>query len=207
MVLMQAVTFRRWLFGVLGLLPLIYLTQAVIRVQTGEWNLLGPEPGRAITHFTGTWGFNFLLISLAVTPVVRYMNQRWLMAHRRMLGLFAAFYISLHGLAYLGFMLGWEWEDLGNEVIDRPYLLLGTLAWLLLLPLVMTSTRGWQRRLKARWKAIHKLVYLIVLLAAVHYLLQIRASWIQPVVYTVLAVGLLVIRHPSISRKLQQKTS
>jgi sulfoxide reductase heme-binding subunit YedZ len=170
------------------------MVQAIVRVQMGEWNLLGPEPGKAITLFTGTWGFNFLLMTLAVTPLSRYAGQRWLIAHRRMLGLYAAFYVSLHALAYLAFLLGWQWGELGREVVERPYLLVGALSWLLLLPLVVTSTRGWQKKLKKRWKRLHQLIYIIAALAAVHYLLQIRASWLDPVAYTLIAAILLALR-------------
>ena len=171
---------RRWLVGVAGVLPLVYIVQAIVRVQTGEWDLLGPEPGKAITHFTGTWGFNFLIATLAITPLSRHLGQKWLVPHRRMLGLYAAFYVSLHALAYLAFLLGWQWGELGREVVERPYLMVGALSWLLLLPLVVTSTKSWQRRLKRRWKRLHQLIYVIVALAAVHYLLQIRASWFEP---------------------------
>jgi sulfoxide reductase heme-binding subunit YedZ len=187
-------TGRRWIVALASALPLLYIVQAIVRVQMGEWNLLGPEPGKAITLFTGTWGFNFLLMTLAVTPLSRYAGQRWLMAHRRMLGLYAAFYVSLHALAYLAFLLGWQWGELGREVVERPYLLVGALSWLLLLPLVVTSTRGWQRTLKKRWKRLHQLIYIVVVLAAVHYLLQIRASWLDPVAYTLIAAILLALR-------------
>ena len=178
----------------LSILPFVYILQAIIRIQGGEWDYLGPEPSKAIVWFTGEWGFNFLLATLAITPLVRLMNQSWLMHHRRMLGLFAAFYVSLHGLAYLAFLLEWNWQELGQEVIDRPYLLVGALAWLLLLPLVVTSTKGWQRKLKRKWKRLHQLIYLIGLLSSVHYLLQIRSDWFDPVVYTSLTLLLLSLR-------------
>ena len=200
-------TGRRWLIGIACALPLIYIVQAIVRVQTGEWNLLGPEPGKAITHFTGTWGFNFLLLTLAVTPIVRLTKQKWLMPHRRMLGLYAAFYVSLHALAYLAFLLGWQWGELGREVVERPYLLVGALSWLLLLPLVITSTKTWQRRLKRRWKKLHQLIYVIVALAAVHYLLQIRASWFEPVAYTLIAAFLLALRLWFFAKKKRARTS
>ncbi|MEK9713850.1 MAG: protein-methionine-sulfoxide reductase heme-binding subunit MsrQ [Thalassolituus sp.] len=163
-------------------------------MQTGEWDLLGPEPGKAITHFTGTWGFNFLMASLTVTPLVRRFKQSWALKHRRMLGLFAFFYISLHALAYTAFLLEFQWADIVNEVVERPYLLVGTLSWIILLPLSVTSTRGWQRRLGKRWKQLHKLVYFAVLLACIHYLLQIRAGWFEPFAYTLLTVVLLLLR-------------
>ncbi len=187
-------TIRRWLIGLMCLFPLVYMVQAIVRVQLGEWDLLGPEPGKTLTHFSGTWAFNFLLGALAVTPVVRLGRQKWLMPHRRMLGLYAFFYVTLHGVAYLWFLLGWRWQDLAEEVVERPYLLIGTLGWLLLVPLAITSTKGWQRSLGRRWKALHRLSYIVVVLASVHYLLQIRAGWFEPVAYTVLTVILLSLR-------------
>lgn len=189
-----SVSIRRAIIFLLAMMPLMYIVQAVVRVQTGEWDLLGPEPGKAITHFTGTWAFNFLLMTLAVTPLVRIAGQRWLMTHRRMLGLFAFFYVSLHGLAYLAFLLEWQWRDLLAETVARPYLSLGVLGWIMLIPLTLTSTRNWQRRLGRRWKTLHKLIYVIVLLACVHYLLQIRAGWFEPVAYTLITAFLLAVR-------------
>jgi sulfoxide reductase heme-binding subunit YedZ len=185
---------RRWLIFMLSIMPLLYIVQAVVRVQLGDWELLGPEPGKAIVHFTGTWAFNLLIATLCVTPLTRYLKWRWVMPHRRMLGLFFAFYISIHGIAYLAFLLEWHWADLATEVVERPYLLLGTIAWLFTLPLVITSTKGWQRKLKRRWKTLHQLIYVIALLAAVHYLLQIRAGWFEPVLYTAITVFLLSLR-------------
>ena len=171
------VTLRRITLFLLALVPFFYLTQAVVRLQLGEWDILGPEPGKAIVWFTGTWAFNFLLIVLAVTPVKDLLKQKWILVHRRMIGLFAFFYTTLHLLSYFAFLLEWQWQELGTEIVDRPYLLVGALAWLLLVPLTITSTRNWQRRLKRLWKTLHKLVYVIGLLAAVHYLLQVRSSW------------------------------
>lgn len=185
---------RRWGIFILSVLPLLHIVQAVVRVQLGEWDLLGPEPGKAIVHVTGTWAFNLLLATLCVTPLSRYLKWRWVMPHRRMLGLFFAFYLSLHAFAYLAFLLEWHWLELATEVVERPYLLVGTAAWLATLPLIVTSTKGWQRKLKRRWKTIHKLIYAIALLAAVHYLLQIRAGWLEPVLYASIAAFLLGIR-------------
>ena len=192
MVLSQ--TLRSGLLFLASSLPFLYILQAIVRVQTGEWDLLGPEPGKVIVHFTGSWGFNFLLLTLTVSPAAHYLKQPWLVSHRRTLGLFAFFYVTLHGLSYLAFILEWHWADLGRETIERPYLLLGMLAWLLLIPLAVTSTRGWQRRLKRNWKRLHYLIYPIVLVTSVHYLLQIRSDWSEPVLYTLISVALLLAR-------------
>lgn len=190
------VTLRRITLFLLALVPFFYLMQAIVRLQLGEWDILGPEPGKAIVWFTGTWAFNFLLIVLAVTPVKDLLKQKWILAHRRMIGLFAFFYTTLHLLSYFAFLLEWQWQELGTEIVDRPYLLVGALAWLLLVPLTITSTRNWQRRLKRLWKTLHKLVYVIGLLAAVHYLLQIRSSWFEPVLYTVVVLLAMALRLP-----------
>ena len=185
---------RRIVLFLLGITPFLYIGQAIVRLQSGEWEILGPEPGKAVVWFTGTWAFNFLLLTLAVTPLLRLLKQPWLIQHRRMLGLFAFFYASLHLLSYFAFLLEWRFAELGAETIKRPYLLLGMTAWLLLLPLAVTSTRGWQRRLKQGWKRLHKLIYPLSVLVAVHYLLQIRSSWFEPVLYAALVLCLLLLR-------------
>ncbi|MAK90969.1 MAG: sulfoxide reductase heme-binding subunit YedZ [Oleibacter sp.] len=191
---LNAVHWRRIAVFVLSLLPFIWILQAVVRVQMGEWDLLGPEPGKAIVWFTGSWAFNFLLITLAVTPLTRLAGQRWLMTHRRMLGLFAFFYVTVHLLAYFMFLLEWRWQELAAETVKRPYLLVGMLAWLMLIPLAITSIRGWQRQLGRRWKRLHQLAYAIGVLAAVHYLMQIRSSWLEPGLYAFLTFALFVAR-------------
>ncbi|GGY52522.1 protein-methionine-sulfoxide reductase heme-binding subunit MsrQ [Bacterioplanes sanyensis] len=189
------------------MLPLIYLLQAVIRVQQGEWNLLGPEPGRAIVFFTGTWAFNLMLATLAVSPTAKHTGWRWLLLHRRMLGLFTFFYASLHLLAYSALLLEWRWMEITQEIIERPYLTLGMLAWLILLPLALTSTKGWQRRLKRRWKSLHKWSYPAAAFMAVHYLLQIRSSWFEPVLYTILVLALLGLRRWPLLQPSKEKFS
>lgn len=190
----MVLTLRRITVFLVSMMPFFYLLQQVVRLQAGEWNILGPEPGKAIVWFSGSWAFNFLLITLAITPASQYLQQKWLVVHRRMLGLFVFFYSTLHLFAYFAFLLEWQWRELGKEIIERPYLLLGGVAWLLLVPLTITSTKQWQRRLKRRWKKLHRLVYVIGLLAAIHYLLQIRSSWFEPVLYTVLLLSLLALR-------------
>ena len=199
------VSLRRFAIFLLSMMPFFYLLQAVVRLQAGEWNILGPEPGRAIVFFSGSWTFNFLLITLMVTPWVRLTKQSWLMTHRRMLGLFTFSYATLHLLAYFAFLIEWRWQELGREIIERPYLLAGMLAWLLLIPLTVTSTKNWQRRLKRNWKKLHRLVYVIGGLAAVHYLLQIRSSWFEPVLYTLILLLLLALRLAGRKRRVAKR--
>lgn len=187
----MSVFVRRCLVFISLFVPFAWLLAQVVALQMGQYDILGPEPGKAIVWFTGEWAFNCLLLTLAVTPCRSWFGWKWPLLHRRMLGLFAMFYATLHLLAYMAFLLAWEWSDIGNELVERPYLTLGFLAWLLLAPLTMTSTRGWQRRLKRQWKSLHKLVYLIAILCVVHYLLQIRSNWFEPTLYAVLTLVLL----------------
>tara|TARA_R110001583_G_scaffold30792_7_gene106084 strand:+ start:4627 stop:5277 length:651 start_codon:yes stop_codon:yes gene_type:complete len=184
---------RGWLVLTAGLLPLSYLGWQIIRLRSGEWDVLGPEPGRAIVFFTGSWAFNLLLAGLAISPL-RRLGIKWPATHRRMVGLLAFSYATCHLLAYAAFLLEWQWREIASELVERPYLTLGMFAWLLLLPLAVTSHSYWQRRLKQRWKQLHALVYLIAVLAAIHYLLQIRSNWFEPVLYTVVAMLLLAER-------------
>lgn len=190
----MAVFVRRCLIFTALFIPFAYILAQVVALQMGDYDILGPEPGKAVTWFTGEWAFNSLLLTLAVTPLKTWFGWRWLLPHRRMLGLFAAFYATLHLLSYTTFILNWQWADIGSELIERPYLTLGFIAWLLLVPLAVTSTKGWQRRLKRSWKSLHKLVYLIVILCAIHYLLQIRSSWFEPTLYAVITAVLLMQR-------------
>ena len=185
---------RRCLVFISLFTPFAWLLAQVVALQMGQYDILGSEPGKAIVWFTGEWAFNCLLLALAVTPLRNWFGWKWLLTHRRMLGLFAMFYATLHLLAYMAFLLAWEWSDIGSELVERPYLTLGFLAWLLLVPLSLTSTRGWQRRLRRKWKSLHKLVYLIAVLCVIHYLLQIRSSWFEPTLYAVITLVLLFER-------------
>mgnify|MGYP000539561052 FL=1 len=190
----MSVFVRRCLIFSMLFTPFAYILAQIIALQMGSYDILGPEPSKAVTWFTGEWAFNSLLLTLAVTPLKKWFGWNWFLPHRRMLGLFVMFYATLHLFSYMAFVLAWEWGDIGSELIERPYLTLGFIAWLLLIPLAVTSTKGWQRRLKRNWKSLHKLVYLIAILCAIHYLLQIRSSWFEPTLYAVITVVLLMQR-------------
>ncbi|WP_221797007.1 sulfite oxidase heme-binding subunit YedZ [Oceanobacter mangrovi] len=191
---------RKLLVFTLGLLPLLWIGWKVVRLQMGEWDVLGPEPGRAIVFFTGTWTFVFLLLGLSCSTL-RRLGVAQLMLHRRMIGLFAFFYATLHLLSYMAFLLAWQWSDILSEVIERPYLTFGFIAWLLLLPLAATSMNYWQRKLGRRWRTLHQLVYVVGVLVAVHYLLQIRSNWFEPVLYSSLMAALLLERLALVAKK------
>jgi sulfoxide reductase heme-binding subunit YedZ len=182
---------RHYLIFITLFAPFGYILVKVVALQMGDYEILGPEPGKAIVWFTGEWAFNTLLLTLVIAPVRQWLRWKWPLTHRRMLGLFAMFYATIHLLSYIAFVLAWQWRDIGSELMERPYLALGFLAWLLLIPLSITSTKSWQRRLKRKWKSMHKLIYLIAILCAVHYLLQIRSNWFEPSLYAFVTLILL----------------
>jgi sulfoxide reductase heme-binding subunit YedZ len=192
---------RRCLIFSVLFAPFAYIFAQVVALQMGDYEILGPEPGKAIVWFTGQWTFNVLLLTLAVSPVRQWLGLKWPLIHRRMLGLFVMFYATLHLLSYMAFLLAWQWQDIGSELVERPYLTLGFLAWVLLIPLSITSTKGWQKRLKRKWKSLHKVIYLIAVLCAVHYLLQIRSSWFDPSLYALITLVLLGQRFSLIKIK------
>ncbi|MBW4936384.1 protein-methionine-sulfoxide reductase heme-binding subunit MsrQ [Marinobacter sp. F4206] len=161
------------------------------------WTLLdgglGPDPGQAITESLGLAAFQLLLATLCMTPLSRWSGWSGWLRIRRMLGLFAFFYASLHVLAFLQFIVGWF--DLWATFTKRPYIMAGAVAFLCLVPLAVTSTRGMVRRLGgARWKRLHRLIYLAVVVAWVHFVWQARSDIGEMVYYAVIVIWLLALR-------------
>lgn len=181
-------SWRRVILFVLALVPLALLTIGVMSSNAGA------DPAKTIVLNTGSWAIYFLFITLAVTPLRRWLNWNWLAPHRRMLGLFALFYAVLHVLAYLIFMLGLDISKLMAELVKRPYITAGAPAVAILIVLGVTSTKAMMRRLGKRWVALHRLIYLAVLLAWIHVLWQVRASYQDAVIYGVITAILLGVR-------------
>ena len=134
-------------------------------VRRGFTGGLTANPIEFITHTTGWWALAFLMITLAVTPLRRLLDMPWLLRLRRMLGLYACFYASLHFLTWLVVDQFFDWEAIIKDIAKRPYITVGFTAFLLLLPLAATSTNAMVRRLgAARWQSLHRLVYVIAIL-------------------------------------------
>lgn len=178
----------------LCLLPLLTLAWDVWR-QT-----LGPDPVAVLEHRSGDWALRLLLATLAVTPLRRMTGMAALLRFRRMLGLFAFFYASVHLAIYLLIDLGGFWRQLFEEVFKRPYITVGFLAWLLLVPLAITSTKSMMRRLGRRWAQLHRLVYPIGLLAVLHYLWLVKSGQTiavrEPLIYLAIYLALMAWRVP-----------
>lgn len=159
-------------------------------------NAIGPNPVETLLHFTGLWALRMLLVTLAVTPLRRLTGLPWLLRFRRMLGLFAFFYAVLHFAVYLVLDRTLVWEEILRDLTERPYIAVGFLALVPLLPLAITSTRGWMRRLGRRWQQLHRLVYVVAVLGVLHFLWLVKADLQEPLIYGALLGGLLAARLP-----------
>ncbi len=168
-----------------SLIPLLYLIWA-----TFTYNL-GADPQQEIIHFSGEWSLNFLWLTLAITPLRRRCNLASLIAYRRMLGLFVYFYVCLHFVAYAIFYLGFSLDEIVAEIIERPYITVGFIAWIGLSVLAITSPHAMKRRLKKRWQTIHNAIYVISILAIVHYIWLVKSDLNKPGIYMLLLALLL----------------
>ena len=164
---------------------------------------LGADPVAAIEHFLGLWALRFLVLGLAITPLRQWTGQPVLLRFRRMLGLYAFAYASAHLAAYVVLDLRGYWPELFTEIAERPYITVGFLAWLLLLPLAATSTQAAMRRLGRRWGQLHRLVYVAAVLAVLHFWWLVKSDLREPALYAGLLAVLLGWRAwRGISRRL-----
>ena len=171
-----------------ALAPFGLLVRGMLR---GE---LGVNPAETIQLETGRWALKFLLLSLAVTPVRRLTGWNPLIQFRRMLGLFAFFYACCHFAAYWSFDLEFAFAAMMGDVVKRPFIALGFAAFLLMLPLALTSTKGWIRRLGKRWTALHRAVYVAAICALIHFALKVKVFTGDPVIYAAVLTALLGFR-------------
>ena len=163
---------------------------------------LSANPIEFITRSLGTWTLVFLLITLSVTPLRKLLNQPWLIKLRRMLGLFAFFYASLHFVTYIWLDQFFDLQAIYKDVIKRPFITVGFASFLLLIPLAVTSTNNMVRRLGGkRWQKLHRLVYLIAIGGVVHYWWLVKKDITQPVIYAAVLAILLSYRIFVYSRK------
>jgi sulfoxide reductase heme-binding subunit YedZ len=155
---------------------------------------LGADPIEAIQDFMGEWGLRMLLLTLAITPLRQLTGRAWFAQFRRMTGLFALFYISLHFLNYLLLDQGLSWQFILEDVLERRFITLGMIALLALIPLGITSTNGWRRRLGRKWTTLHRLIYPIAILGCWHYWWQVKKDITEPAIYAAVLALLLGYR-------------
>lgn len=171
-----------------ALTPLAWLLYAAI---SGN---LGVNPIETVTRTLGDWALKFILITLTVTPLRRLSGWRWPMRFRRMLGLYAFFYTTLHLASYIVLDQFFYWPGIWEDIIKRPYITVGMISFLLLIPLAVTSTRGMIRRLGKNWQRLHRLVYPIAIGGVLHYYMLVKADTTQPLIYATLLFVLLAAR-------------
>jgi len=176
--------------ALLCLLPLVRL------IVLGVGGGLGANPIEFITRSTGTWALVGLLVTLSVTPLRRLTGRSDLVRYRRMLGLFTFFYASLHFVTYIWLDQFFDPAAIARDIVKRPFITVGFTAFVLLIPLALTSTQAMMRRLGRRWQLLHRLIYFIAVLGIIHYLWLVKKDLTDPLIYGGILVLLLAVRLP-----------
>lgn len=183
----------------LSLLPFIILFWQALN------DGLGTNPVETLTHETGLWALRFLLIALCVTPLRWLFKINWLIKLRRMLGLFAFFYAVLHFITYIWLDQFFDWQEILIDIPKRPFITIGFASFVLLIPLAVTSTNAMQRRLKKKWRLLHRLVYIIPALVIVHFIWSLKADYSEPFTYAAIFFTLMIIRVAHAEKKANEK--
>ena len=184
----------RILKALVFLLCLVPLAKLALEIFGVAGMSLGANPIEELIHRLGIWGLNFLLITLAVTPLRRLTGKSWLLRFRRMLGLFAFFYVLMHFLSYAGLDQRFDLSVIFEDIAERPFITVGFTAFLLLIPLAATSTNAMMKRLGRRWQKLHRLVYVIAILGVVHFYWQVKLDTLEALVYAAILAALLGYR-------------
>ena len=172
----------------LSLVPILYIIYQILT------NQLGPEPIKDITHQTGKWTLYFIVITLAMTPLKKITKLHIWINYRRMFGLFIFFYASVHLMTYVGLDYRFDLTSIGDDIIKKKYIFIGFLAWLLLIPLAVTSNKKMMKILKDKWKKLHRLIYLISLFGVIHYLWLVKRDLTEPLIFLIIILILLIFR-------------
>lgn len=181
-----------------ALVPFAYLLLRIVQ------NNLGPDPAQELAIETGEWTLRFLLITLTLTPLRQITGRPEFVRVRRMVGLFALFYASVHFMVWMSFLLGFRWFAIAEELVERPYITIGFAAFLILIALGVTSPKAMVRKLGKNWKRLHQLVYLAAILAIIHLLWILRTNVSEAVVYGAILAVLLGFRvFQSLKRRSQ----
>ena len=184
----QHITYVKLTIWLFALIPVVRLT------WLGYQDNLGANPIEFIEHSTGTWALVFLLVSLSMTPIRLLTGQVWVIQLRRILGLFMFFYASLHMVTYVWLDFAFFWDEIIIDVTKHPRILVGLAAFLLTIPLAITSNTFMIKKLKTNWKKLHQLVYLIAILGVVHYWMLVKKDLTEPIYYAAALALLLGIR-------------
>ena len=194
---------KRQRFLIKSVVFLIALSPACWLTYAAFTENLGANPIQAITWETGVWTLRFVAATLAITPLRRLTGWNWLIKFRRMLGLFAFFYGTLHFFTWFWLDQFFDWNGMVKDVLKRPFITVGFTAFVLMIPLALTSTTGWIRRLGGkRWNRLHQLIYVTAILGVVHYYWLVKADTQRPIRYGVI-IGILLLAR--LAYTLRQK--
>ena len=158
------------------------------------YNELGAEPVKKIMNHFGEWTLIFICLTLSMSPLKRFTNLSIWIKFRRMLGLFVFFYATIHLLTYIGLDYRFDWQPILNDVLKKKYIFIGFSAWLLLIPLAITSSKKMIKILNNKWKVLHKLIYVIAIFGSLHYIWLSKTIFFKPLIYTIIIIVLLVLR-------------
>ncbi|UCH60940.1 MAG: sulfoxide reductase heme-binding subunit YedZ [Anaerolineales bacterium] len=189
----------QWIVHLGALTPLVVLILDALRDN------LTVNPIQDITFRTGKTALVLLVLSLAATPINTMFGFRPALKVRRALGLYAFLYVSLHFLIFIGLDYAFDQGLIYEAILEKRYALVGFAAGLVLLPLAITSTKGWMKRLGKNWKRLHRLVYLAALLAAVHYIWLVKSDIREPLIFSGIIIILLVLRIPFVRRRVTNR--
>ncbi|HIF9159410.1 TPA: protein-methionine-sulfoxide reductase heme-binding subunit MsrQ [Photobacterium damselae] len=194
----KQITIIKSMVHIFSLIFMIYFV--LLTLQGG----FGADPVKGMEHFTGKAALNMLLLTLLVSPLAKGFRQGLLMKLRRMLGLYSFFWATLHFAIYISLDLGFDFSLLGEEIFKRPYLTIGAVCWVILLLLAATSFQKIQRKMGKKWQTLHYWVYLALILAPIHYYWSVKSGLIEPSLYLVVAVLLLIWRKDFFMRLLRK---
>ena len=155
---------------------------------------LGANPFEALTRESGEWTLRLLLVTLSLTPLRLLIKKNWPLKFRRMLGLFVFFYASIHLMTYIWFDQFFDWYEIWIDIVKRPFITMGMLSWIILLPLAITSANKIKKRVGRYWKKLHQLVYLIGCLVLLHYFMLVKADYWWPILYSLVFIILMSVR-------------
>lgn len=187
-------TLARSLCHVLASAPLFYSGFLVWRALGGDIAALGADPAESLMSYLGEWAIILLIVTLTVSPLNQYVPAWRLIRYRRAWGLWTFVYVCVHLLLYVGVIIEFDLATLVEDLLERPFIILGMLGFCLLIPLAVTSTRGWQRRLGQGWRKLHRLIYLVAIAGTIHFFLQVRSDYTDFALIAVPMSALLLFR-------------
>lgn len=182
-----------------SLLPAVLLGLGVLN------DSLGSNPVEALVRQSGDWALRFLLLTLAISPLRKLTGQSYWLRLRRMLGLYTFFYASLHVSLYVGLDKFLYWDEILEDIYKRPFITVGLLSFVLLLPLALTSTQKMIKRLGRNWLRLHRMIYLISVTAVLHFYMLVKADTQEPWIYILILIILLAFRWPQLRKILPDR--